>query len=377
MSRQPHSREIEINYGFSNLTQTHALNDLGSVSDGDRNVNLNLCSNFIEGVDDRKPRPLDPNRGRHRTFKADQAQHPLYFGSGSKCLSDGSDRDHSHRHDQKGVDFNHLNKPLPIEPGLVTGREASQIESTKIESWLYDNPETSSNYTSFATSPSSLDSQHVNQSEKGLNGLSNFVPNITATEDYQNFDPGGRSRFETYWEEQKDERAASDEINKTKIEFPQVLDGKIGKHTVPQEPRGLMTKVKRILTLRLSPDHPPSAPEFDRGRLLGLRLEDNSTLTVNRGFGLLWVFWSIVARIRDKWPSQRVDVNKKTKHAQRIETEHMLQIWNALKSLLLKQSAERQGPGQADRAGENVITFMKRGMGEIQQYLTGSNSIRV
>lgn len=39
-------------------------------------------------------------------------------------------------------------------------------------------------------------------------------------------------------------------------------------------------------------------------------------------------------------------------NVQPTETEDMLQIWKALKLLLLKHSAERQVQGQADRHGK-------------------------
>ncbi|KAJ5318675.1 hypothetical protein N7476_005095 [Penicillium atrosanguineum] len=120
---------------------------------------------------------------------------------------------------------------------------------------------------------------------------------------------------------------------------------------------------------------------FDRGRLLGLQLKDNVTQNVHRGFGLLWDFleacgpkalhedctlgWQKDAELR--WFQYH--------NVQPTETEHMLQIWNALKLLLLKHSAERQVQGQADRAAGNVISFMKHGLGEIQRYLANIHAM--
>lgn len=59
----------------------------------------------------------------------------------------------------------------------------------------------------------------------------------------------------------------------------------------------------------------------------------------------------------------------------------MLQIWNALKILLVAYSAQRQqerineqGRGYCQRpplVRENVVVFMRRGLGTIQQYFTG------
>lgn len=62
----------------------------------------------------------------------------------------------------------------------------------------------------------------------------------------------------------------------------------------------------------------------------------------------------------------------------------MHQIWNALKALLIAHSS--QGPphlqdaqgGVEERSRwpvtEDVVAFMKRGLGDIQQYFTKSNS---
>ena len=86
----------------------------------------------------------------------------------------------------------------------------------------------------------------------------------------------------------------------------------------------------------------------------------------------------------------------KYRDIQPAETEHMLQIWHVLKSLLLEHSAlrqtQRQGPeGHAGMAftsythssrilnfhtEKNVVGFMKRGLGDIQQYFTGLNDTR-
>ncbi|KAJ6125935.1 hypothetical protein N7471_010428 [Penicillium samsonianum] len=125
--------------------------------------------------------------------------------------------------------------------------------------------------------------------------------------------------------------------------------------------------------------------EIDRGRLRGLKLDDESSQTVHRGFGLLWDFLEtcgLKASYQNGVVSRCEEMDKENqlrwfqhRDIKASETEDMLQIWNVLKSLLLKHSAQRQirKQGLEQHGGENVVVFMKCGLGEIQQYFTGTN----